>query len=171
MDFGLLRGMFVRRHDPIVLPLTSSASENAEPPEVPQPLSEGVRRKLWALLALDVAASPWVLVFGSWLDETSKLTSVITLGGHHGLVLTMTVVGLIMLAGLAVRSDWFTATYLRDRALIILACVISMVGLAGALSAIVLLVGVALLLGFGTRLVIAVVAFLLGFASRRPLQR
>jgi len=83
----------------------------------------------------------------------------------------MAIVGLVMLAGLAVRSDWFTATYLLDRALIIVACVISMAALAGALSAILLLVALALLLGFGTRLLIAVVAFLLGFAIRRPPER
>jgi hypothetical protein len=171
MDFGLLRGMFVKRHAPIVLPLRNRASEDSEPGEVPQPLSEATRRKLWSLLALDIAAVPWVLVFGSWMDETSKLSQVLTLGGHHKLVMAMAIAGLVMLAGLAVRSDWFTATYLLDRALIIVACVISMAALAGALSAILLLVALALLLGFGTRLLIAVVAFLLGFAIRRPPER
>jgi hypothetical protein len=78
----------------------------------------------------------------------------------------MAVVGLVMLAGLAVWSDWFTATYLLDRALIIVACLISISALAGALSAILLLAIVALLIGFGTRLLLAVVAFLLGFATR-----
>jgi hypothetical protein len=166
MDFGLLRGKLPTRHAPSVLPLRNQASENSEPRQIPRPLSDSTRRKLWSLLALDIAAVPWVLVFGSWLDETSKLTSVITLGGHHKLVLTMAVVGLVMLAGLAVWSDWFTATYLLDRALIIVACLISISALAGALSAILLLAIVALLIGFGTRLLLAVVAFLLGFATR-----
>jgi hypothetical protein len=81
MDFGLLRGMFVKRHAPIVLPLRNRASEDSEPGEVPQPLSEATQRKLWSLLALDISAVPWVLVFGSWMDETSKLSQVLTLGG------------------------------------------------------------------------------------------
>ena len=49
----------------------------------PTPITPSGRRVLWILLALDVAAVAWMLGMGEWFDRTSRLTSVVTLGGHH----------------------------------------------------------------------------------------
>jgi hypothetical protein len=151
MDIGLLRGKLAANHAPSVLRLRNPASDISEPREDSKPLSERTRRKLWILLVIDIVSLPWMLTFGSWFDETSRLTSVATLGGHHRLVLALAIVGSVMLAGLALWTDWFTDTRLFDRALIIVASVISILAVAGVLSVVLLLVAVVLLFGFVAR--------------------
>ena len=66
----------------------------------------------------------------------------------------MALTGFGMLAGLALLTDGFTAANRLEMALIIIACVISIVALAAALSAILLLAFVAVLLGSGLRLLL-----------------
>jgi hypothetical protein len=144
MDIGLLRGRFTAHHASSVLPLRNYAAERSEV-DFTKPLPAGIRRKLWVLLGLDIATVPWMLAFGTWFDETSKLSSVVTLGGHHRLVLAMAIVGSVMLSGLAIWTDWFADTRILHRALIAVASVISVVALAGALSVIVLTAGVVLI--------------------------
>ena len=117
-------------------------------------LSERIARRLWIVAMLDMVAVAWMIAAGNWFDQTSPLTSVVTLGGHHKLVLILAIVGFVMLAGLALLTDGFTSANKPELALIILACVISVVALAGALSAIVLLAIAALLLGSGIRLLL-----------------
>jgi hypothetical protein len=96
----------------------------------------------------------WMIAVGTWLDRTSGLTKVITLGGHHMVVLIMALVGFLMLAGSAVWTNGFrTASKLR-LTLITAGCVISVAALAGALSVILLLTLGALLFGFVGRLFI-----------------
>ena len=95
-----------------------------------------------------------MIAAGDWFDRTSRLTSVITLGGHHELVLIMALAGFAMLAGLALLTDGFTSANKLEIALIVTACVVSVVALAGALSAILLLAIAALLLGSGIRLLL-----------------
>jgi hypothetical protein len=145
MDIGLLRGRFTAHHDSSVLPVRNHGFERSEL-SVTKPLSAGTRRKLWVLLGLDIVTVPWMLTFGSWFDETSKLSSVLTLGGHHRLVIVMAVVGSAMLAGLAVSTDWFAETGILHRALILVATVMSLVALAGVLSVVVLSAGIVLIL-------------------------
>jgi hypothetical protein len=104
---------------------------------------------------LDMVAVAWMIAAGDWFDQTNRLTSVITLGGHHNLVLLLALVAFVMLSALAVPTEGFTcpATNL-ELALIIIACLISVVALAGALSAILLLALAAFLLGTGIRLLL-----------------
>jgi hypothetical protein len=98
-------------------------------------------------------AIAWMIAAGDWLDQkTSGFAEAITLGGHHWLVLILAVVGFVMFACLAVLTDGFTAAGRLDLALITIACTISVVALAGVLSAILLLAAAALLLGFAGRL-------------------
>ena len=116
-------------------------------------LSERAGRWLWIVAVLDMMAVAWMIAAGDWLDQkTSGFAEVITLGGHHRLVLILAAVGFVMLAGLAVLTDGFTSASRLEIGLITIACAISVVALAGALSAILLLVVAALLLGFGGRL-------------------
>ena len=93
-----------------------------------------------------------MIAIGNWLDQTSRLTAVITLGGHHLLVLIMALVSFLMLAAAALLTDGFTSANKFGITLITVACMISVIALAGALSLILLLAAGALLLGFVARL-------------------
>jgi hypothetical protein len=116
-------------------------------------LSDRAARYLWVVAVLDMMVVAWMISAGDWLDQqTSGFADVFTLGGHHRLVMILAAFGFVMLAGLAVLTDGFTTASRLEIALITIACAVSVVALAGALSAI-LLVGVAaLLLGFAGRL-------------------
>jgi hypothetical protein len=122
----------------------------------PQPphLSQRTSRRLWIVATLDMVAVTWMLAVGHWFDKTSWLTAVITLGGHHRFVLIMALVGFTMLAGLAVLTRAFSSANRLELTLILIACVISIVALAGVLSVVLLLASSALLLGFVARLLV-----------------
>jgi hypothetical protein len=115
-------------------------------------LSKRTARRLWILAALDMVAVAWMIAVGTWLDRTAGLTKVITLGGHHVIVLIMAVAGFLMLAGSAVWTNGFRYASKVRLTLITAGCVISVAALAGALSVLLLLVLAALLLGFVGRL-------------------
>jgi hypothetical protein len=123
------------------------------PPErTPVKLSKRNARRLWIAAALDAVAIAWMISVGSWLDETSRLTAVITLGGHHMIVLITAVVGFLMLASGAVLTNGFRYANKLQLILITAGCVISVAALAGALSVLLLLILGALLLGFLARM-------------------
>ncbi len=111
-------------------------------------------RWLWLVVMLDMALVAWMMAAGDWFDETSRLTAVATLGGRHKLVLTLALLGFAMLAGLALVTDGFTHGNKVEVALLIAACLISVAALAGALSALLLLILGAVLLGFAARLLL-----------------
>ena len=77
------------------------------PQRTPVRLSKRNARRLWMLSALDMVAVAWMIAVGTWLDQTSKLTRVITLGGHHALVLILALVGFLILASSAVVTNGF----------------------------------------------------------------
>jgi hypothetical protein len=114
-------------------------------------LSRRRRRRLWTVAVLDMTAVAWMIAIGNWLDDTSRLTAVITLGGHHMVVLIMALAGFLLLAIAALLTGGFASAGKLEITLITVACVISVVALSGALSLLVLLVAAALLLGFLAR--------------------
>jgi hypothetical protein len=116
------------------------------------PLAGRASRWLWAVAVLDMMAVVWMITAGRWLDQTGGYAAAVTLGGHHELVLIMAAVGFVMLAGLAVLTAGFTSASKLEIGLISIACTISVAALAGALSAVLLLVSAALMLGFAGRL-------------------
>jgi hypothetical protein len=115
-------------------------------------LSQRASRRLWIVAILDMTAVAWMIAVGSWLDSTSRLTAVLTLGGHHLVVLIMALVGFLMLAVAALLSGGFTVAGKLELTLITVACMISVIALAGALSAVLICAAAALLLGFVARL-------------------
>jgi hypothetical protein len=115
-------------------------------------LSKRTGRRLWIVAALDVVAVAWMIAVGSWLDQSSRLTKVITLGGHHALVLIMALVGFLVLASGAVVTDGFRSANKLGLTLITAGCIISVAALAGALSVLLLFILGALLLGFLARM-------------------
>jgi hypothetical protein len=124
-----------------------------QPPErAPAKLSRRTARRLWMLAALDMVAVAWMIAVGNWLDQTSRLTAVITLGGHHVLVLIISLAGFLMLTSGAVLTNGFRSASKLQLILITVGCVISVAALAGALSVVLLLILGALLLGFLARM-------------------
>jgi hypothetical protein len=104
-----------------------------------EPVSERVQVRLCAVAVLDMVAVAWGIDGLDRFDPTSTLGSAITLGGHPRLILIMAVAGFALLAGLAPLTRAFSRATELEFALLIVACVISVVALAGALSTILLL--------------------------------
>jgi hypothetical protein len=156
MDFSLLRERLAAHKTPSSpLTLVNGLPENSQSRDDItdiKDLSERTGRRLWTVALLDMVAVAWMLTFGTWFDETSRLTAVVTLGGHHRVVLIMAAVGFVMLAGLALLTDGFTSAGRLQRALIIIACAVSVIALAGALSVIILVAAAGLILSFGSLL-------------------
>jgi hypothetical protein len=115
-------------------------------------LSKRTARRLWTVAALDMVAVAWMIAVGSWLDKTSTLTAVITLGGHHVLVLIMALVGFLTLAAGAFFTNGFRSAKKLGLILLTAGCMISVAALAGALSVLLLFILGALLLGFLARM-------------------
>jgi hypothetical protein len=118
----------------------------------PQPgprteLGRGARRWLWTVTLLDAMQAAWMISLGDWLDSASRVTAVITLGGHHRAVLALAVIGFVMLAGLALCTDAFTSAGRAHRVAIAVAGVVSVVALAGAVSVVIVVVTFGLLGG------------------------
>jgi hypothetical protein len=92
---------------------------------------------LWALVALDVMVVAWMLAAGEWLDGRM---SVVTLGGHHLVVLWLAVAGFALLAGMALLTGGFTVARRWHLLLVVLSALVSVVALAGVLSVLLLVV-------------------------------
>ena len=92
---------------------------------------------LWALVALDVMVVAWMLAAGEWLDGRM---SVVTLGGHHLVVLWLAVSGFALLAGMALLTGGFTVARRWHLLLVVLSALVSVVALAGVLSVLLLVV-------------------------------
>ena len=122
------------------------------PDRMPLKLSKRTARRLWMVSALDMVVVAWMIAVGTWLDQTSSLTAVITLGGHHLFVLIMALVGFLILASGAVVTNGFRSANKVGLTLITAGCIISVATLAGALSVLVLFMVAALLLGFLARM-------------------
>ena len=123
------------------------------PPErMPVRLSKRTARRLWMVTALNMVAVAWMIAVGTWLDQTSRLTKVVTLGGNHALVLIMALVGFALLASGAFVTNGFRSANKLGLTLITAGCIISVATLAGALSILLLFMLAALLLGFLARM-------------------
>ena len=108
-------------------------------------LPPGGRRTLWVLMALNVMAAAWMLAAGDRLDRYSAVTAVVTLGGHHLVVLGSAGFAFAILAVLAPMTAGFSVATGPQLAMLAIAGVASTVAFAGVLSVVVLVVGVALL--------------------------
>ncbi len=90
--------------------------------------------RLWLLMGADLVTVVWMHTFGTWLDQTSRLTSTATLGGHHVVVLVLAAIGFAMLTTLAILTDGFTTSDPRLKLATNIACVVSVIALAGLLA-------------------------------------
>ena len=92
---------------------------------------------LWALAVLDVMVVAWMLSAGDWLDRTAP---VVTLGGHHVVVLWLAVVGFVLLGVMAVLTGGFTVARRELVPFVVLSALVSVVALGGVLSALLVVV-------------------------------
>ena len=90
-------------------------------------------------------AAAWMIAAGDWLDHANRVTSVITLGGHHLVVLWLALLGFGILATLAPLTGGFAELNRVQVVALSVAGVVSVVALAGVVSVAALVVGVALL--------------------------
>lgn len=98
------------------------------------PLPAGTRWASWAVLMINAMVAVWMIVMGERLDHASTITSIITLGGRHELVLTLAVIGFALLAVLATVTRGFADAAPLQRNVLALAGVVSGVAVAGLLS-------------------------------------
>jgi hypothetical protein len=103
------------------------------------------RRVLWVIVMLDVMAATWMLTAGDWLDHQSRVSAVVTLGGHHLVVFWLAVLAFAILALLAPFTGGFASVTRTQLGALAFAGVVSVVALAGIVSVVGLVVGVVLL--------------------------
>jgi hypothetical protein len=94
---------------------------------------------LWGLVIIDLLVAALMNVAGDWFDQTSTLTSLVTLGVGHGLILIMALAGSATLACLAPLTIAFSHASDLEKVLLSLACVFSVIAGTGTLFAILLL--------------------------------
>ena len=117
-------------------------------------LPDRARRLPWLLAGVDVMAASWMISAGDWLDRASRVTSVITLGGHHLVVLWLAVLGFGILAVLAPLTGGFAELNRIHLVALSVAGVVSVVAVAGIVSVAALVAGLALVVALVGRAVI-----------------
>jgi len=108
--------------------------------------------RLWNLVALDVMAISWMITAGEWFDGHGGPIRVVTLGGHHQLVLVLAAISLAVLSVLAVTTEGFTWFSGPEMAVLSVAGLTTLVAVAGFLSIVLLVVGIGGLIGLLFRL-------------------
>ena len=88
----------------------------------------------WTAIVTNAVLVIYMIRMGSWLDTASPLLSMITLGGHHEVVLGLGLAGLLLLGGLAPCTGGFAGVSALQQVLLAVAGVLSLVALAGLLS-------------------------------------
>lgn len=88
----------------------------------------------WMAIVTNTVLVIYMIRIGTWLDTASPMLSMITLGGHHRIVLCLGVVGLLLLGGLAPCTGGFARVTGLQQVLLSVADVLSLVALAGLLS-------------------------------------
>jgi hypothetical protein len=121
----------------------STESKSAQ--QIPLPIR--ARRLLWIVAMLDVMAASWMIAAGDWLDTYSRVTSVVTLGGHHLVVLWLALIGFAILAVLAPMTSGFAAANRVQLVALSIAGVASAAAFAGTLSVAALVAGVVGVIG------------------------
>jgi hypothetical protein len=107
------------------------------------PLPGKYQLVLWALAVMDVMVVAWMLSAGEWLDRNAP---VVTLGGHHTVVLWLAVAGFVLVGAMAVLTGGFAEASRGLVPVVVLSALVSVVALAGVLSAALFVVLAVLLL-------------------------
>lgn len=121
------------------------------PRSVRHTISPRTARWLWIVAVLDMMAVAWMLAAGPWLDHASQFTTAVTLGGRSPVVLGLALTGFTLLVGLGIATHGFSSATRTQFALLVVAVAVSVVSLAGGLSAILLVLTGAFVLGLVAR--------------------
>jgi quinol-cytochrome oxidoreductase complex cytochrome b subunit len=113
--------------------------------EVGTPIPEKARLMLWSLAVLDVMTVAWMLSAGDWLDRSSAVSAVVTLGGHHIVVLCLALVGFATLTVVTMLTRALAVAGRLHLPFIVLGALASVVALGGVLAVTVVVVGAMLL--------------------------
>jgi len=105
----------------------------AEPISIPG----RTRLLLWGLVLGNVMVVAWMLAAGDGLDRSA---SVVTLGGHHVVVLWLAVAGFALLGAMALLTGGFAVASRGQVPFVVLSALVSVVALAGVLSALLFVV-------------------------------
>jgi hypothetical protein len=97
---------------------------------------------LWTLVLGNVMVGAWMLAAGDWLDRS---VPVVTLGGHHLMVLWLAVAGFASLGGMALLTGGFAVARRGQMPFVVLSALVSVVALGGVLSALLFVVIIVLL--------------------------
>lgn len=114
-------------------------------------LSPRTARWLWVVAMLDMVAVAWMIAAGRWLDHASQFTTAFTLGGRSPVVLALALTGFALLIGLGIATHGFSSATRTQFTLLVVAVAVSVVCLAGGLSAILLVLTGAFVLGLIAR--------------------
>jgi len=107
------------------------------------PLPSRFQWFLWGLVVSDVMVVAWMLSAGDWLDRNA---SVVTLGGRRTVVCWLAVAGFVSLGAMAVLTGGFAEAGRALVPFVVLSALVSVVALAGVLSAVLFVVLAVLLL-------------------------
>ena len=88
----------------------------------------------WTGVVVNAILVIYMIRLGGWLDTASPLLSMITLGGHHRVVLGLAAGGLLLLVGLAPCTGGFVRARPVQQILLPVAGVLTLVASAGVLS-------------------------------------
>ena len=108
--------------------------------------------RLWWLTLLDAVAVAWMVAAGGWVDQHGGELTVVTLGGHHEVVIGLAVVSFLLLAAVAVTSDGFVALSRIELTVVTVAGLLTIVALAGLLAVVVAVVGIGFFVGLMVKL-------------------
>lgn len=109
--------------------------------DVGTPISGTARVLLWSLAVLDVMVAAWMIPTGEWLDRASTVTAVVTLGGHHVVVLCLALGGLATLTVMTVLTRALTAAGRWHLPFIVAGALASVIALGGVLAVATVVVG------------------------------
>ena len=109
--------------------------------EAGPPISEKARVLLWSLAVLDVMVAAWMIPAGVWLDRTSAVTAVVTLGGQHVVVLCLALTGLATLAVMTVLTRALTVVRRVHLPFLVAGALASVIAVGGVLAVAAVVVG------------------------------
>ena len=132
-----------------------------------QTTSVRTRRVLWLLLLANPMVAIWMATAGGWLDRASPVTAVVTLGGHHQVVLWLAGAGFASLALLAVLTEALTVVRRIHVPFIVVSALASAAALSGMLSIALLVVAVVMLTALVGSALLGRFVFLSGLFRRR----
>jgi lysylphosphatidylglycerol synthetase-like protein (DUF2156 family) len=97
-------------------------------------VSRWATRWAWIITVLDGMTIAWMLTVGSWLDKQHNLLAMATWDGHHQAIVIGVSCALAVLAVIAPLTRGFSAGSSVLFAVVVAACLVSIVAMAGLLA-------------------------------------